>query len=153
MDPHKSVQIGIRGNPRSFNWLQPSYDYGYEVITMENYRERGPQSCIETIRERLGDAPVYITFDLDCLDPTVAPGVANIEAGSTGFIMDEAVQLLRSVRGLNIIGGDVACLIPTKDNPNQITSLVATSIMFEMICLMADGMGWDGMGTDQTSGT
>ena len=138
VDPTRSVQVGIRGNPRSLDWLKPSYEYGYEVITIENYREYGMAKTMDIIRERLDGMPVYITFDLDCLDPTVAPAVANIEAGVQGFQMDEAVQLIQSARGLNVIGGDVVCLMPTKDNPNQITSMVAMSIMFEMICLIAD---------------
>ncbi|MEL6196302.1 MAG: arginase family protein, partial [Pseudomonadota bacterium] len=81
VDPKTSVQIGLRGNPRTLDWLQPSYDYGYRVITMAEYRAMGPAAAIEVIRETLGDRPVYITFDLDCLDPTVAPGVANLEPG------------------------------------------------------------------------
>lgn len=138
VDASRSVQVGIRGNPRTLNWLKPSYDLGYEVITMDRYEELGPDNCIEIIRNRIGDRPVYITFDLDCLDPTVAPGVANIEAGSTGFTVAQAVKLMHAVRGLNVIGGDVACLMPTRDNPNRITSMVANAVMFEMICLIAD---------------
>ena len=83
------------------------------------------------------DNPIYITFDLDCLDATVAPGVANIESAFRGFNMDEARKLIQSLKGKNVIGGDVACLMPTKDNPNQITSMVASSIMFEIICLIS----------------
>ena len=64
--------------------------------------------------------------------------MSNIEAGCNGFSIDEAMALLRSVRGKNVIGGDVVCLMPTKDQPNQITSLVAASIMFELISLIAD---------------
>ena len=89
------------------------------------------------ILERLDDKPIYITFDLDCLDASVAPGVANIESAFTGFNMDEARKLIQSLKGKNIIGGDVACLMPTKDNPNQITSMVASSIMFEIISLIS----------------
>lgn len=138
VDAHHSVQIGIRGNARTLDWLQPSYEHGYEVITMDRYQEIGAQKSIEIIRERIGDRPLYITFDLDCLDPSVAPGVSNIEAGCPGFQIQQAMELLQSVRGMNVIGGDVVCLIPTKDNPNKITSMVATSVMFEMISLIAD---------------
>ena len=140
VDASKSVQIGIRGNARSRDWLQPSYDLGYEVITMEQYRQRGAADCIRTIQKRIGDAPLYITFDLDCLDPAVAPGVSNIEAGVTGWSMDEAMELLRCARGMNVIGGDVVCLMPTKDNPNNITSMVAAAVMYEIIALIAEGV-------------
>ena len=89
------------------------------------------------IVERLGDNPIYITFDLDCLDPSVAPGVANIEPAYRGFNMDEVRKLIQSLKGKNIIGGDVVCLMPTKDSPNQITAMIASSIMFEIICLIS----------------
>ena len=91
-------------------------------------------------REVLAGRPVYITFDLDCLDPTVAPAVSNIEPGEKGFDIDEAVGLLHAVRGLNIIGGDVVCMMPTKDSPNNITAMTATSILFEMLCMMAENV-------------
>jgi guanidinopropionase len=141
IDPARSVQIGIRGNPRSADWLKPSYDLGYEVIPIRRYRELGHERCGEIIRERIGDAPLYITFDLDCLDPSIAPAVSNLEPGVSGFTVDEAVQLLRAARGLDVIGADVVCLMPSKDQPNQITSMVAASVMFELIGLIADLRG------------
>lgn len=138
VDPSHSMQIGLRGHPRTQDWLQPSYDYGYNVVTMADYRKRGASDVIAEIKHVLDGKPVYITFDLDCLDPTIAPAVANIEAGYGGFSIDEARTLLHSVRGMNIIGGDVVCLMPTKDNPNQITSMVAGAVMFEMLSMMAE---------------
>ena len=138
VDPKRSMQIGLRGHPRTLDWLQPSYDYGYNVVTMAEYRERGAADVIAQIKEVLDGRPVYITFDLDCLDPTVAPAVANIEPGVAGFGIDQARELLHAVRGMNIIGGDVVCLMPTKDHPNQITSMVAASVMFEMLSMMAE---------------
>lgn len=141
VDPTKSVQIGLRGNPRTLDWLQPSYDYGYNVVTMKDYRRVGLEAATALIQEKLAGAPVYITFDLDCLDPTIAPGVSNIEPGEQGFLMDETIALLRSVRGMNIIGGDIVCMMPTKDAPNNITALSTMAVMFEMISLMAEGAG------------
>ena len=85
VDPKTSTQIGIRGNPRTLDWLQASYDIGYQVITMDEYKELGHEKCSKMILDRLGNNPIYITFDLDCLDATVAPGVANIESAFTGF--------------------------------------------------------------------
>lgn len=140
VSPENSMQIGLRGHPRTLDWLQPSYEYGYNVVTMAEYRTRGAADVLAQITQTLGDRPVYITFDLDCLDVTVAPGVANLEPGEAGFSIDEAVELLRSVRGMNIVGGDVVCLMPTKDHRNNITSLVAGSIMFEMISMIAENV-------------
>ena len=140
VDPTHSMQVGLRGHPRTLDWLQPSYDYGYNVVTMAEYRQRGALDVIEQIKTALAGRPVYITFDLDCLDPSVAPAVSNIEPGINGFNMDEAVALLHAVRGMNIIGGDVVCLMPTKDSPNQITSMVAAAVMFEMIAMIAENV-------------
>ncbi len=138
VDAEHSVQVGIRGNTRSLEWLDPSYDLGYEVIKKTDYDEMGPEKVMEIIDERIGDRPLYITFDLDCLDPSVAPGVANIEAGIEGFGMDQVMQLIRSVRGKNVIGGDVVCLMPTIDSPNMVTSYRAMAVMFEILSLIAD---------------
>ena len=115
-------------------------DRGYEVITKQKYDEYGTERCLEIIHERVADKPIYITFDLDCLDPVFAPGVANLEPAIEGFSMKDVLGLLQGMRGKNIIGGDVVCLMPTKDSPNQITAHVANSILFEMVCLIADNL-------------
>ena len=138
VDPKHSMQIGLRGHPRTLDWLQPSYDYGYNIVTMKEYRQRGAIDVIEQVKTVLRGRPVYITFDLDCLDPSAAPAVSNIEPGVNGFSVDEAIELMHAVRGMNIIGGDVVCLMPTKDTPNQITSMVAAAVMFEMISMIAE---------------
>lgn len=140
VDPRHSMQIGIRGHARTLDWLEPSYEYGYNVVTMKEYRQRGAADVIAQIKEVLAGRPVYITFDLDCLDPTIAPGVSNIEASAKGFDIDQAIELLQAVRGMNIVGGDVVCMMPTKDSPNQITALTAAAIMFEIIAMMAENV-------------
>jgi guanidinopropionase len=140
VDPKHSMQIGLRGHARTLDWLEPSYEYGYNVVTMKEYRKRGAADVVAQIKEVLAGRPVYITFDLDCLDPTIAPGVSNIEAGAQGYDIDEAVELLQAVRGMNIVGGDIVCMMPTKDSPNQITALTASAVMFEMISMMAENV-------------
>jgi len=140
VDPTHSMQIGLRGHARTLDWLEPSYEYGYNVVTMREFRKRGLEDVVAQIKKVLNGRPVYITFDLDCLDPTIAPGVSNIEAGEKGFDIDEAVTLLHAVRGMNIVGGDIVCMMPTKDSPNQITALTATAIMFEMISMIAENV-------------
>ena len=140
VDPTRSMQIGLRGHPRTEDWLQPSYDYGYNVVTMAEFRSRGQADVIAQIKEVLDGQPVYITFDLDCLDPTIAPAVSNLEPGEKGFDIDEAVGLLRAVRGMNIVGGDIVCMMPTKDSPNNITALTAGAIAFEMISMIAENV-------------
>ena len=102
VDPKNSMQIGLRGHPRTLDWLQPSYDYGYNIVTMKEYRQRGAFDVIEQVKAVLDGRPVYITFDLDCLDPSVAPAVSNIEPGVKGFSVDEAIELMHAVRGMNL---------------------------------------------------
>lgn len=133
VDPDCVFQIGIRGH----GYDQPDTNQGYRVIPYKEFTRLGVDRVIEEIRARIGDRPVYITFDLDVLDPTVAPGVANVEPGE-GMRMGEAMGVLQGMRGMNVIGGDVVCLVPPKDNRNNITSINAGVIMFEQISLIAD---------------
>ena len=104
---------------------------------MEEFKKLGIEQVIKKIKSTLDDNPVYITFDLDCLDPTIAPAVSNLEPGCNGFSIDEAISLIQSVKGLNVIGGDIVCLMPTKDNPNNMTSMVAASVAFEIMSQIA----------------
>ena len=104
---------------------------------MDEYKQLGLDQTVEKIKSTLGSKPVYITFDLDCLDPTIAPAVSNLEPGCNGFSIDEAISLIQAVKGLNVIGGDIVCLMPTKDNPNNITSMVAASVAFEIMSQIA----------------
>lgn len=138
VDPKKTFQIGLRGHPGGFELEEFSHKAGYRVIYKEEFDEIGVRKVVEEIRAGIGDTPTYITFDLDSLDPTVAPGVANIEPGFEGLTMGEATGVLRGLRGMNIVGADVVCMMPTKDSPNNITAINASVLMFEQICLIAD---------------
>ncbi|MCB1376880.1 MAG: arginase family protein [Alphaproteobacteria bacterium] len=141
VDPGHSVQIGMRGHPAGAIHAGgvggSSRALGYQVITMAEFEAIGIEKTLSMIRDRVGDRPAYVTFDLDCLDPSVAPGVSNLEPGFGGFSIREATRLLQGLKGLDIIGADVVCLMPTKDSPNQITAQVAMVMMFELICLIA----------------
>ena len=136
IDPYSSMQIGMSGKPRTLDWLKPSYELGYNVVTMEEFRKRGMENVIKETLEKLGDNPIYITFDLDSLDASVAPAVSNLEPSFKGFSIDEAKSLIQCVKNKNVIGGDVVCLMPTKDSPNNISAMVAASIMFEIISVI-----------------
>lgn len=141
VDAHRSTQVGIRPNVGTPGSRSASEELGYRVIDMDEVEENGTKGVIEALRSRIGDAPVYITFDLDSLDPVDAPAVSNLEPGYPGLRIGEAVRMLQGLRGLNIVGGDVVCIMPTKDNPNQITAMNAMVVLFEMICLIADRVG------------
>ena len=140
VEPDCVYQIGIRGH----GYAQTDTELGYNVIEYKEFQKLGVTAVVSEIRAGIGtDKPVYITFDLDALDPTVAPGVANVEAGE-GMKMGEAMELLQGLRGMNVIGGDVVELVPTKDNPNMITSINASALMFEQITLIADYLSRQG---------
>ncbi|MEM8576042.1 MAG: arginase family protein, partial [Pseudomonadota bacterium] len=140
VDPKTSMQIGLRGHARTLDWLEPSYEYGYNVVTIKEFRTRGIDDVVAQIKNIMTGRPVYITFDLDCLDPSIAPAVSNLEPGEKGFDIDEAVTLLHSVRGMNIVGCDLVCMMPTKDSPNNITALTGSAILFEMIAMLAENV-------------
>lgn len=137
VDPSKSTQLGIRGHTTTLDWRSQSESIGYRMIKMEEFTRLGVEETVRIVRERVGDAPLYVTFDLDCLDPSVAPGVSNLEPAESGMTMTQATGVLQGLEGLNLIGGDVVCLMPTKDNPNGITAHNAMVVMFELISLMA----------------
>lgn len=138
VDPSKVTQIGMRGHGMTDVDGIESHELGYRVVYKDEFDRIGPEAVAQEIRERVGDTPLYITFDLDVLDTTEAPGVSNLEPGYPGMRMFDAMRALHGLRGLNVIGADVVCLMPTKDNPNNITSINASIIMFEQICLIAD---------------
>jgi guanidinopropionase len=138
IDASRSVQIGIRGNTFSLDWRDSSTRLGYRVIPAEELFEIGVTQVTRIVRERVGDSPIYITFDLDVLDAVMAPAVSNMEPGYRGLTPAEAIAVLQGLRGLDIIGADIVCLMPTKDTPANLTSMQAMVLMFEMIGLIAD---------------
>lgn len=140
LDAHCSTQIGIRPNVGTPGSRNSSEDLGYRIVGMDEFEEIGVKGTMEIVRERIGNRPIYITFDMDSLDPADAPGVSNLEPGYPGLRIGDAVRMLQGLRGLNVVGGDVVCLMPTKDSPNQITAMNAMVVMFEIVCLMADRM-------------
>lgn len=139
VDATRSVQLGIRGHDV---WLDPgktSRELGYRIVTKDEFDDDlGVEGTIELIRERVGDMPVYVSFDLDALDTTIAPAVSNPEPGEEGFTMKEAIRILQGMRGMDVIGADVVELMPSVDSPNGMTAQNASRIAFELICLIAD---------------
>lgn len=137
VDPGRSTQLGMRGHMSPWTQANVSDELGYLVLEKARCDELGVDGVVEGILERVGDCPVYVSFDLDCLDPGIAPGVSNLEPGEDGFTMTQAAGILQGLRGRNVVGGDVVCLMPTKDNPNGITAMNATAIVFELAALIA----------------
>ena len=132
IDPERTVQVGIRGSSEVL-W-DYSYKSGMRVIHIEEFCELGAKKVVRQIRKTVGDAPVYISFDIDCLDPAFAPGTGTPVCG--GMSTFTALQTLRGLSGLNVIGGDLVEVCPPYD-PSGITALAGATIMFEILCLAA----------------
>ncbi|TMK32800.1 MAG: agmatinase [Actinobacteria bacterium] len=137
VDPGRSIQLGMRGHMSPWTQANVSDELGYLVLEKARCDDLGVEGVVTAILERVGDCPVYVSFDLDCLDPGIAPGVSNLEPGEDGFTMTQAAGILQGLRGRDVVGGDVVCLMPTKDNPNAITAMNATTILFELATLIA----------------
>lgn len=134
IDPKKTIQIGIRGTVNSADIWRFSHESGMRVIYMEEFYKLGIASVLDEVKRIVGDSPVYVTFDVDCLDPAFAPGTGTPEIG--GMTSYEALQMIRGLAGLNIIGADVVEVSPPFD-PTGSTALVGATMMFELLCVAA----------------
>jgi len=105
------------------------------VIHIDEFYDMGWKRVVSVIKDRVGDGPVYISFDIDCLDPAFAPGTGTPVAG--GMTTFEALRVLRGLRGLNVIGGDLVEVSPPFD-PAGITALAGATLMFEILFLAAE---------------
>ena len=137
LDASRAVQIGIRGAQNSEESWDFSIESGMRVIFMEEFTALGVNGVIDQVRLIVGDSPTYISFDIDGLDPAYAPGTGTPEIG--GITTIEAQSLLRGLRGLKLIGADVVEVAPPFD-PSGNTALVAATIMFEILCLLAESI-------------
>lgn len=135
LDPKRTIQIGIRGGQNFLDGIEFSRSHGMRVMFIEEFAELGVERVIQEARRVVGDGPTYISFDVDGLDPVYAPGTGTPEVG--GITTLEAQRLLRGLRGLNLIGGDVVEVAPPFDQTGN-TALVGATMMFEILCLVAD---------------
>ncbi len=135
LDPKRTVQIGIRGAQNSEEGWNFSLESGMRVIFIEEFYRLGLESVIVEARRVVGDGPTYISFDVDSLDPAFAPGTGTPEVG--GLTTIHVQLLLRGMHGLDLIGGDVVEVSPPFD-PSGITALVGATMMYEILCLLAD---------------
>lgn len=136
LDPKRTIQIGIRGAQSSDEGWRYSLDNGMRVVFMHEFETMGVQAVIEEARRVVGDGPVYLSFDVDGLDPVFTPGTGTPEIG--GITTREALTLLRGLQGLNFVGADVVEVSPPFD-PSGNTALVGASLMYECLCLLASG--------------
>jgi agmatinase len=134
LDLDHSIQIGMRGSVYSKDDYHQAKSYGFELITMAEVREIGIPNVIDRICERVGDTSVFITFDIDAVDPAFAPGTGTPEVG--GFTSGEAMRLVGGLSGMNIVGFDIVEVLPEYD-PTDITALLAANIVYQFISIIA----------------
>ena len=135
LDPKRTIQIGIRGSMSDDDYYNFSYESGMRVVHIEEFFKLGVNKVISEARRTIGDGPTYISFDVDGLDPAYAPGTGTPEVG--GYTTYDAQKMLRGLSGCNLIGGDVVEVSPPLD-PSGNTALVGATMMFEILCLLAE---------------
>ena len=137
LDPQRTIQIGIRGPLNDPDVWKFSEDSGMRVVSIEEFYDSGWKAVMAEARKVVGEGPTYISFDVDGLDPVYAPGTGTPEV--VGFTTHEAQQMIRSLRGLQLFGGDVVEVAPPFD-PSGTTALVGASIMFEILCVVSESV-------------
>jgi agmatinase len=137
VDANASVQAGMRGSVYRAGDIEAARELGFTVLQSEQLRALGPQRYGELVGERIGQRPVFLSFDVDFLDPAFAPGTGTPEVA--GFSTAEAVALLRALRGVRLAGCDVVEVAPQYDGPGQQTALAAANIAWELLALRALG--------------
>ena len=135
LDPKRTVQIGIRGAQNTEEGWAFSLESGMRVIFIEEFTKLGVEATIAEAQRVVGNSPTYVSFDVDSLDPAFAPGTGTPEVG--GMTTIEVQTLLRGLRGLDLIGGDVVEVSPPFD-PSGNTALVGATMMFEILCILAE---------------
>ena len=137
VDPRRVVQVGLRGS-RFGDDLAWGLDQGFTCITFDDYEDMGRAAAIERIGTVLGDGPVYVTIDIDGLDPAYCPGTGVPEIG--GLTPRDVQVMVRSLAGREIIGADISEVAPCFDITG-ITAVTAANLAFELLCVMAEGAG------------
>lgn len=136
LDPARSIQVGLRGPIYGPEDYGQSRELGFEVITMEEVRRLGLEATGARMRARAGDGPVFLSFDVDVVDPAFAPGTGTPEVG--GFTSWEALSLVRSLAGVRLVGADVVEVVPAFDVA-EVTAMLAANVVFEIMSLIARG--------------
>jgi len=129
-----SIQVGLRGSIFSKNHLEIPKKLGFEIITMVGLSETGVEKLIQRILKRVGDKKVFLSFDIDFVDPAFAPGTGTPEVG--GVTSGEAMTIVRGLKDLNFVGFDIVEVLPALD-PSEITALLASNIAYEFISILA----------------
>jgi agmatinase len=134
LDLSRSFHVGTRGPQFSAKDLPEDAALGFRLIDGRAIDDRGTASIASEIREVVGDAQVYLSLDIDVLDPAFAPGTGTPEAG--GWSSREAIAIIRSLGGIRLAGADVVEVAPAYDHA-EVTAIAAANIVYELLCLFA----------------
>jgi guanidinopropionase len=137
IDPKRYVLIGIRGSAYGREDWDFAADHGIRIIGIDEFHRRGVEDVMTEARSIVGDGETYVTYDIDIVDPTFAPGTGTPEVGGPNSW--QALQVARALRGLNIVGADLVEVSPPFDQTGG-TAWLGISLMFEMLCVMAERM-------------
>jgi agmatinase len=135
IDPTASIQAGLRGSLFDDGDLESARELGFAVLPCDQLRTLGPGGYSSIVRERVGRRPVFLSFDVDVLDPAFAPGTGTPEVG--GLSTAEALDFLRALRGIDLAAADVVEVSPPYDGPGQQTALAAANVAYELLSLRA----------------
>ena len=134
LDPERTMHVGIRGSLYSEKDLADDARMGFTIVHARDMDRLGADRVVEMVRERVGDAPVYVSIDIDVLDPGFAPGTGTPEAG--GLTSRELLALVRGFAGANVVGGDVVEVSPPYDHA-EITAVAAANLAYEYCSVFA----------------
>ncbi|MEO8244418.1 MAG: agmatinase [bacterium] len=138
VDPKRYVVIGIRGTAYGREDWDFAASVGIRIIPIGEFHARGPEDVMQEAREIVGQGATYVTYDIDFVDPTFAPGTGTPEVGGPNSWT--ALQVARGLAGVNVVGADLVEVSPPFD-PSGGTAWLGASLMFEMLCVMADRIG------------
>ena len=133
INPQKTYQIGLRGSGYGADDFTEAAGWGFQQFPAHELWHRSLAPLGAEIRRDIGDAPVYVTYDIDSLDPAYAPGTGTPEI--EGLTTPQALELLRALKGLNIVGADLVEVSPPYDTSGN-TALTGANILFEMLCIL-----------------
>ena len=134
IEPSRCIQVGMRGSLYDPNEHKMAADLGMKLIPAHKIREMGLDALIAAVKERVGDKPTFLTFDIDFVDPAYAPGTGTPEVG--GFTSLEALTLMRALTTVNFAGFDIVEVLPAYDH-GEITAYLAANIVFEFLSILA----------------
>jgi len=130
----RSMHVGIRGPLFSPRDLVDDESFGFRIITAMDFETQGLPEIVERVRARIGDAPLYVSIDIDVLDPGAAPGTGTPEAG--GLTSRELLGVLRGLRGLRLAAADLVEVAPAYDHA-EVTAMAASHVVYELVSLFA----------------